>query len=735
MAYKKQNFTSGQTLKAEHLNYIENGILENEANVDKKQDILTSGENIKTINGKSILGSGDIVIEGSEGSFIRDYDFSVKSVNHRGFNSIAPENTIPAYILSSEKGYKYVEADVEFTSDNVPVLLHDATIDRTSNGSGKINQMTYAQVLNYDFGSWKSAEYAGTKIPTFKEFIILCKRLGLHPYIELKSSGAYTEAQIQSIVDIVYSVGMKGKVTYISFDSTFLTYVKNYDPYARLGYLVKRTGGFNSTDVSTAVKLRTDTNEVFLDARHMAGYEDVTDKQVQLCINANLPLEVWSINDEELVKSMPHYISGVTTDDIIAGKILYENCYVSESFIPATSITLSSSTLTIDGETSQTLTATVLPTNTTQVVSWTSSNITVATVSNGVVTAKSNGDAIITATIGNYSATCAVTVTGIENDDPIIIPDAPEGWEGVRYLTNDDIMYGVSGSSTADQVDGVPYTKTNSKRAGYFIADIPVESGYTYKVSFESKYNTAQVGLQALNTIGYEYYNNFIEGDSSRTITDHLYDSGWQENGVEHEFPETHGGYPLVALRLAFRNSTSNPTMASGDIISVTIIRKKIEDPVEPDTPETPDEPDTPVDNPILYEFTGSDFTQGAIMQTGTEAQPTPYIKTGTMTRCCIANTLDLTIEGGTSVQIIAKRTDGTALNGAIQSFGEDGVAAFNAGESMQPYITDSTWKTESDVWTIPEDDTHFWIVLKNTSNSNLKPSSVGTVQIIRVDN
>lgn len=136
-----------------------------------------------------------------------NYDLNVKAVNHRGYSAEAPENTLPAYVMSKKKGFTYVECDVSFTSDGVAVLLHDATINRTSNGTGNINSLTYAKVATYDFGAWFNEanpdiaiDYTGVKIPTFSEFIILCKRLGLHPYIELKSSGSYTQDQITQIV-------------------------------------------------------------------------------------------------------------------------------------------------------------------------------------------------------------------------------------------------------------------------------------------------------------------------------------------------------------------------------------------------------------------------------------------------------------------------------------------------------------------------------------------------------
>ena len=288
MSYQKQTFVNNKTtLKAEHLNHMEEGIA---TAVDGVESILRSHIN---------------------------YDLNVRGINHRGFSAEAPENTLPAYIMSKKKGFTYVEGDVAFTSDNVAVLLHDDTIDRTSNGSGKIASLTYSAVSQYDYGSWFSSEYAGTKIPTFTEWIVLCKHLGLHPYIELKSSGTYTQDQITQIVKEVEKCGMTGKVTYISFNNTFLEYVKNADSYARLGLLANP---INSTKITQAVALKTDTNEVFMDAK----LSTVTTSLMNDCITNNLPLEVWTINTESEILGMPSYVSGVTSDNLVAGKVLYD---------------------------------------------------------------------------------------------------------------------------------------------------------------------------------------------------------------------------------------------------------------------------------------------------------------------------------------------------------------------------------------------------------------------------
>lgn len=242
-----------------------------------------------------------------------DYDCLVKGINHRGYNTVAPENTLSAFKLSKKYGFKYVECDVSFTSDGVPVLLHDNTIDRTSNGTGNISEMTFEEVRTYDFGSWKSDVYTGEQIPSFEEFIILCKKLGLHPYIEMKHPT--TAENVQTMFDILKKYRMQNNVTWISFLNYCLGYVKDINPSARLGLLC---GEVLETTISLATNLMNDSNEVFIDVQSSV----LTDDMVQLCIDADIPLEVWTINASHGVNTMNPYISGVTSDSLIAGKEL-----------------------------------------------------------------------------------------------------------------------------------------------------------------------------------------------------------------------------------------------------------------------------------------------------------------------------------------------------------------------------------------------------------------------------
>lgn len=253
---------------------------------------------------------------------------NVKAINHRGFNSIAPENTLPAFVLSSQHGYKYVETDVSLTSDGVAVLLHDATINRTArNADGSsisstvnISDITYAQALEYDFGIYKGTAYAGTKIPTLAEFFKLCKRMNLRPYVELKNTATYTQEQITSFVSLAKSYGMLLKTTWISFSITYLQYVLSADSGARVGYVAD---GAYSTKISEAVSLMTSTNDVFLDA--YAG--NIATSNIEACITNNLPVELWTVNANSAIAGIHDYVTGITTDYADVNYILYYSQY------------------------------------------------------------------------------------------------------------------------------------------------------------------------------------------------------------------------------------------------------------------------------------------------------------------------------------------------------------------------------------------------------------------------
>lgn len=240
---------------------------------------------------------------------------NIRAVNHRGYCTAAPENTLSAFRLSKKMGFSYVECDVSFTSDNVPVLLHDSTVDRTSNGSGSISAMSLEQVKALDFGSWMGEEYTGEQIPTFEEFMVLCKQIGLHPYIEIK--GVISTDAVQILLNTVKRCGMQGKVTWISFYETSLERVKAADTAARLGYITESAA---ESTINIANSLKTGENQVFLDVSEST----LTETFVEQCVESDIPVEVWTVNNAANLAAMDPYVSGYTSDVLCGNAVLYE---------------------------------------------------------------------------------------------------------------------------------------------------------------------------------------------------------------------------------------------------------------------------------------------------------------------------------------------------------------------------------------------------------------------------
>ena len=259
--------------------------------------------------------NGNVISSGGGEGGNENYDLIVKGINHRGYNSIAPENTLPAFKLSKQHGFNFVETDISWTSDDIPVLSHDNDISRCSDGTGNISSMTYQQLLQYDFSNGK-AGYSNVKIPTAEEFLKLCRALGLHAYLELKNN--VTEVHVSSLVSLVESCGMKGHVSYISFNSGRLEWVKTYDSEARLGFLL--SSAITADSITTALGLRTESNEVFLDADRL--YQN--DSTIALAKAESIPVELWTVDTVAHILGANAYVTGFTSNSLIAGKVLYD---------------------------------------------------------------------------------------------------------------------------------------------------------------------------------------------------------------------------------------------------------------------------------------------------------------------------------------------------------------------------------------------------------------------------
>lgn len=250
----------------------------------------------------------------------KDSDISV--IAHRGYSSKAPENTIPAILLAAKMGYDTIECDINWTKDDVPILLHDDSINRTARGLFGISWLpylikrecsdyTFNELQKFDVGSCKGKEYAGTKIPSFEEALECCKDNNTNMYVELKENDVFDEEKAQILANTIIETGMEDKVTLISFNAEYLKMMSKLMPNTRIGYLCKNEP--NEDTITTLESLKTDSNEVFLDVKATK----MTDKADKLLDDAGFDFEAWTINDKATLDKMTTYgCQGITTDKL-----------------------------------------------------------------------------------------------------------------------------------------------------------------------------------------------------------------------------------------------------------------------------------------------------------------------------------------------------------------------------------------------------------------------------------
>ena len=152
---------------------------------------------------------------------------------HRGASAYAPENTLPAFILAARLGSDGIELDVQITKDRQVVVCHDHNIDRTSNGTGNICDLTLEELKQYDFGypSAFGGRFAGTKISTLGEVYDAVYASGMIVNVELKHTAAQPDT-VALTLDVTERHGMRDRVIYSSFAHYGLEEVMKLDKSA-----------------------------------------------------------------------------------------------------------------------------------------------------------------------------------------------------------------------------------------------------------------------------------------------------------------------------------------------------------------------------------------------------------------------------------------------------------------------------------------------------------------------
>lgn len=157
-------------------------------------------------------------------------------IAHRGNKSVAPENTLAAFVSAIKAGAHSIEMDIVPSKDGVPMVIHDTTLDATTTGTGHVTDYTAADIAQLDAGSWFDPAYTGQRVPTFDQFAALIAR---HPGVEvlLEFKGDWDTTACAPVLETIDTHGISDRTIVQSFNRTTIESLHTLAPTRRRGVL------------------------------------------------------------------------------------------------------------------------------------------------------------------------------------------------------------------------------------------------------------------------------------------------------------------------------------------------------------------------------------------------------------------------------------------------------------------------------------------------------------------
>ena len=222
---------------------------------------------------------------------------------HRGSKGTHPENTLASFKEAVRVGSDGIELDVHLTKDGQLVVIHDETVDRTTNGTGEIRTLTLAEIKELDAGSWFHNKYAGEKIPTLEEVLLLLTELGFNGQlnIELKTDVIQYKGLVEKCLALQSAKDWPFAIVYSSFNPYTLVELKEANPSQEIGLL------FESKEWA-------DKGDAMLEKESYHPDLKLLDWAVEWNRN-QLPLRVWTVNeDTDINRCFELLIEAIFTD-------------------------------------------------------------------------------------------------------------------------------------------------------------------------------------------------------------------------------------------------------------------------------------------------------------------------------------------------------------------------------------------------------------------------------------
>ena len=231
-------------------------------------------------------------------------------IAHRGAGKLAPENTLAAFRLGASHGYRMFECDAKLSADGVLFLLHDDTLERTSNGQGTAGNLPWAALSQLDAGGWHSPGYAGEPLPTLANIASYCSANRFWLNIEIKPTPGYERETGQAVAHMVQRLWAEEPEAQTplltSFQSDSLVGAKEAAPELRRGLLLEELWSGWQT---TATEL--DCQALICD--HPLWNPELRDEARRLGLRAL----AFTVNDSESVQRLQALqLDGLITDRV-----------------------------------------------------------------------------------------------------------------------------------------------------------------------------------------------------------------------------------------------------------------------------------------------------------------------------------------------------------------------------------------------------------------------------------
>ena len=223
-------------------------------------------------------------------------------IAHRGASGHAPENTFAAFERAVQLGAGFIETDLHLTRDARFVAIHDATLDRTTNGKGAVRDHTLAELRQLDAGMWYDRQYMDQRIPTLEEILEFAIEQDVVFYLEIKYDASW--GMHHALVGALGKPANAARTIVISFDPATLASVRRLEPAMMIGLLVEDTVG---DPVKTALDVG---------ARQLCPRGDlVTPELIERAHRADLHVVTWNINDADQMRAaLDMGVDGIMTD-------------------------------------------------------------------------------------------------------------------------------------------------------------------------------------------------------------------------------------------------------------------------------------------------------------------------------------------------------------------------------------------------------------------------------------